>query len=213
MGKLLPASLGAVGAGGAGIGGYMLLNPSENQKVITFKEKYSKSLLDLSENKDESIWKTKLTSLKSQTPNHPDLREVSAVAKGDGGEDKAKPLHKEACRKIYDSPSDNQSYFEDFKKYCSKLIGDLITETWISSESSSDSKWNTRLGSLISKKGELISQKLKDLVAKLPTDNNNNFTPEQRKELQAWCSPQKEQLFLGEESKVIDEIKSYCTGN
>ncbi|AEW45186.1 hypothetical protein MHC_01600 [Mycoplasma haemocanis str. Illinois] len=213
MSKLLISSLGMVSAGGIGIGGYLLFNPSENKKFTTFKEKYSKSLLDLSGKSDETIWNTKLTALKSQTPNHPSLKEVSAVVKEERGEEKAKPLHKETCQKIYDSPSNNQSYFEDFKKYCSKLIGDLITGDWVSQESSADSKWNTKLGSLVNKKGELISQKLKDLVGKLPAGNNDSFTEAHRKDLKDWCSSKKEQLFNGEESNVIEEIKSYCTGN
>ncbi|AEG72684.1 hypothetical protein MHF_0408 [Mycoplasma haemofelis Ohio2] len=212
MSKLIPASLGAMGVSGAGVGSYIYLTSSENkkeEKVMTFKEKYSHAPLDLEGNTNDTIWSSKLTALKTGSPHHPDL--ISAKnAITPQGEDKAKPLHKEACRKIYGSSSDNQDYFHDFKKYCSKLLGDLVTGTWISSDSNSNSSWDGKLNDLISKKSELVSQTLKSFAESLKT---GSLTEEQRKTIKDWCSTQKDQLFSGEGDNVIQEIKSYCTSN
>ncbi|CBY92348.1 hypothetical protein HF1_03400 [Mycoplasma haemofelis str. Langford 1] len=208
MSKLIPASLGVLGAGGAGAGGYFLAKSSgsENVATPTFRVKYEKSLLNFEGSTDEKSWGAKFTSLKSGTKNHPDLKTASAT----DDETTGKSLHKEACRKIYDSPSDNHDYFEDFKKYCSKLIEDVVDGTWITDDSAasgSSNKWDGKLTNLKSNKSNLIHQKLKDLSNKL---TGSSFDATNRKELKDWCSTMKSQLFLGESENVIKEIKSYC---
>ncbi|AEG72669.1 hypothetical protein MHF_0393 [Mycoplasma haemofelis Ohio2] len=199
MNKLIPASLGAAGVGGAGYGGYLLLNPSENKEVVvtTIREKYKTSLLSFEGTTDEKAWESKFSSLKSGTPNHPDLKAIDTAK-----EEKAK--HKEACKKIYDSPADNKDYFEDFKKYCSKLIGDVVSGTWVTE----DGKVDGKLKEVKTNKNSLLHKELKNLFSKLTTDT---FDDPIRKELKDWCSSKKDQLFLGEESNIIDEIKKYCT--
>ncbi|CBY92389.1 hypothetical protein HF1_03810 [Mycoplasma haemofelis str. Langford 1] len=208
MSKLIPASLGAVGAGGAGIGGYMLLNPSENQKtekVITFKEKYKGALLDLEGDKDSAIWESKFTLLKSGSPHHPSLKGITTKE-----DTEAKSLHKQGCRDLYNSPADNNHYLEDFKNYCAKLIGDVVSGSWIEGEQTqTGTKWDGKLKDIKSKKDNLISSVLKELAGKL-TSSGETFTENERKLLEGWCHARKKDLSQGEENSLLEEIKSYC---
>ncbi|AEW45168.1 hypothetical protein MHC_01510 [Mycoplasma haemocanis str. Illinois] len=208
MSKVIPVSLGFIGIGGAGIGGYFLSKSGESKNITipTFREKYEKSLLSFDGSTDEKLWESKFTTLKSGYKNHPGLKAITTTS----NDSKAKSLHKEVCKKIYDSQSNNQNYFSDFKKYCSKLIRDVVNGTWITDNSETNggsNKWDGKLTSLKDKKNNLIHQELKDLSSKLTT---GSFDAAKRKELKDWCSSKKDQLFSGEGNDVIQEIKSYC---
>ncbi|CBY92484.1 hypothetical protein HF1_04760 [Mycoplasma haemofelis str. Langford 1] len=204
MGKLIPATLGMAGVGSAGLGSYIFLKP---KPVPTFRERYVSAIL-----KDEdALWNTKFSTLTGKTPINLKLKEAAAT----GGDEATKKLkHKEGCKEIYDSSSEEPKFLEDFKKYCSKTNKDASsTTTWISDEvtTSSSNKWDTALGNLknhdISKKGELV-EKLNQL--KLSLANKNSYDQNDRKPLKTWCDSVQLELYEGSESVTFKNQELYC---
>ncbi|AEW45189.1 hypothetical protein MHC_01615 [Mycoplasma haemocanis str. Illinois] len=209
MNKLILTSLGAIGVGGTGIGGYILLNPAESPKTkksTPFKERYEKSLLNL--DGDSTIWESKFSLLKKGNPNHPSLKGISTKE-----DNIAKSLHKQGCRDLYDSSSENSNYLEDFKNYCAKLIEDVVSGNWIEGEKTQTrTKWDAKLKDMKSKKDKLLSPSLQELTGKL-TSSGETFSETERKLLEDWCNSRRKDLSQGEEGKLIEEIKNYCVNS
>ncbi|AEW45254.1 hypothetical protein MHC_01940 [Mycoplasma haemocanis str. Illinois] len=204
MNKLIPISLGIVGAGGAGLGSYIFLKP---KPILSFRKKYSLAVLK----DDDSLWNTKFTALTGKTPTNLKLREAAM----NGGDETSKKLkHKEGCQEIYDSSSEETKYLEDFKKYCSRNNKDASSATaWISDEitNSSSNKWDTALGNLknhdISKKGEL-TEKLRKL--KLSLSNKSSYDQNDRQSLKTWCDSMQLDPYEGPESMNFKNQELYC---
>ncbi|CBY92407.1 hypothetical protein HF1_03990 [Mycoplasma haemofelis str. Langford 1] len=209
MSKLIPASLGALGAGGLGVGGLMVLKPWQSESVVTFKDKYSQALLD--DKVDATIWTKKYEELKKTTPNHPKLVEAFEKTKAPADEARAKELLKEGCLAIYSLPVENSKHFSDFKSFCSKTNADVSeNKDWISEAvSNNKNKWDTALTSLKSHdKGELDRELAK---LKAGIQNNSETFPEDKKTLlKGWCDSAKSSIFEGRDSVVFKNQESFC---
>ncbi|CBY92341.1 hypothetical protein HF1_03330 [Mycoplasma haemofelis str. Langford 1] len=201
MSKLIPASLGVVGAGGLGMGGWMAFRPKITDP---YKEKYKAAIIE----EGSTLWNTKFTSMKGKTPINEKLKKASGTS---GSEETRKAQHKEGCKEIYESSSKDNKYLSDFKLYCSKNNGDVITTGWISeapTESiASSSKWHGKLTSLKNNKDKETNLSLKAIATKLTGDT---FSKAQGDELKGWCDTQKGEIFLGDKDPSIQLIKNYC---
>ncbi|AEG72795.1 hypothetical protein MHF_0523 [Mycoplasma haemofelis Ohio2] len=203
MNKAALIGTSALGAGGAGIGGFLLLllKPSE----ITFSQKYKSALLDLSENsKDTSLWNSKFESLKGKNPVHEKLKE--AVGKVTSSLEEAKSLHKQGCKAIYGaSVESGKNYFNDFKSYCSKTVKEGTSGTWISGAKTVTTDWNPSLTSLHGHQGELHSDF--ETVKKILTPSD--FHDDQREKLRVLCETIGGEL-LEDDSLRIKNAQSFC---
>ncbi|CBY92979.1 hypothetical protein HF1_09710 [Mycoplasma haemofelis str. Langford 1] len=144
MSKSLALSLGTLGVGGAGIGaaGAHLLKKTPEAPKVTFRDKYSKALLDTKS--DDAIWTTKLNSLagSSSTPKNAHL--VKAKSEKGTKENDAKDSLKKGCEEIYSKPADSKDDFQDFKSFCSFNNGDKIAsgKVLVSADTDLDTHWS-----------------------------------------------------------------------
>ncbi|AEW45159.1 hypothetical protein MHC_01465 [Mycoplasma haemocanis str. Illinois] len=203
MNKLIPASLGLVGAGSLGIGGWIAFKP---KMINPYKEKYKTAIIE----EKSSLWETKFLALKGKSPINEKLKKAAGTSES---EDIRKGKHKEGCREIYESSTQDSKYLDDFKQYCSKNNGDVLSSGWISEvptssiTSTSSSKWHGKLTSLKNNKDRETHPFLKSLATKLTGDT---FNKTQGDELKGWCDSQKGEIFLGDKDHSFQLIKSYC---
>ncbi|AEG73350.1 hypothetical protein MHF_1102 [Mycoplasma haemofelis Ohio2] len=201
MNKLVPVSLGALGAGGLGAGGWAL---SRSKVIDPYSEKYKFAIL---KDEDRTLWEEKFKLLASATPSHETLKKASG---SQGDESSRKANHKKGCHEIYGLSTKDTKYLEDFKKYCSKNNGDVMGSGWISETTeppTSPSKWDTKLTSLKNKKDQETVKALKELAAKL---TESTFDKGKRDELKTWCDGGKSGIYLGEDDPSTKVIRSYC---
>ncbi|CBY92486.1 hypothetical protein HF1_04780 [Mycoplasma haemofelis str. Langford 1] len=202
MNKSLMMGLGAAGAGGLGFGGYSLLKPKEE----TFRSKYQHSLIN--KEGDNQIWESRYSTLKGKSPKFQLLKEVAQ--KNDDAQT-SKSAHKEACLKLYDTPTKDTQYFEDFENYCSKHIEDMVTGgTLIADNKNTGTKWDTKLTALKNLTGtsiDSLSEKLKELKT---TMGDQAASETHRESLKNWCDATKTKIFLGAEDSTFKDVNTYC---
>ncbi|AEG73175.1 hypothetical protein HF1_08380 [Mycoplasma haemofelis str. Langford 1] len=216
MNKLLLPLAGLGGAGAAGLGSYMLLKDKEEgnttKQEATFRDKYSQAIL----NNESSLWTSKFTILKDGgQPKHPKLQQAKTKFTVKSDDSDAQSLHKDGCKEIYDSKVEESIYFQDFKKYCSKNVGDGVTEAWITVDKKDSSKWDPKLNKLKNHNEAnqgALDDVLKSLREKLTSGSQSTWDEGKRGELKQWCDGVKSEIFMGDADIKFANSKLYCAG-
>ncbi|AEW45208.1 hypothetical protein MHC_01710 [Mycoplasma haemocanis str. Illinois] len=208
MSKLIFASLGTLGAGAAGVGGWIVFKSGQSKRIVTFKDKYSQALLD--GKADDTTWTKKYEELKKTSPNHPKLREAFEKTKASEDEARAKELLKEGCSSLYSLSVEDSKHFSDFKSFCSKTNSDVSGDgKWIEEAiSNNKNKWDASLESLQKYEGEL-NQELANLKQGIQS-NSGTFPEDKKTALKNWCDSVKSSIFEGKDTVVFKNQESFC---
>ncbi|AEW45226.1 hypothetical protein MHC_01800 [Mycoplasma haemocanis str. Illinois] len=209
MNKSVLLSLGVVGAGGAGIGGFLAFRPSSSKEAVTtFATKYKSAILNFKDNSpDTSLWNAKFKSLSGKQPTNERLKD--AASKVSTSENEAKNLYKQGCEEIYSHSIKDQTYFNDFKNYCSKTVKEGLKGEWINGAKGAADDWKPSLTALKEYESKTKGPLHKDFEEIKKSLTSADFTDDQRGKLKALCDIIGTEIFEEDTSRVKN-AKSFC---
>ncbi|AEG72759.1 hypothetical protein MHF_0487 [Mycoplasma haemofelis Ohio2] len=209
MSKSALLGLGALGAGGAGIGSYLAFKPSSSkEEVTTFAQRYKSAILNFKDNSpDATLWDSKFKTLSGKQPVNQKLKE--AASKISTAEDEAKNLYKQGCEEIYSHSIKDQTYFNDFKSYCSKTVKEGIKGEWINGDKGKADDWKPALTALNTHDSKTKGSLHKDFEEIKKSLTPTEFTDDQRGKLKALCDSIGLEIFE-EDSVRVKNAQSFC---
>ncbi|OAL10010.1 hypothetical protein A6V39_03795 [Candidatus Mycoplasma haematobovis] len=200
LSKVSKIVVGALTTGGvSGAGAYTYYELTKE----TIKDKLGDKLLDFGTT-DNTKWKARADILaKDQsTTLSAGLAKIKQEKDTDGSKVKG------WCEKNIKNKfvSEEDSLFQEIRKYCTYHIKDkvgvVVEETW----SSSNSKNNDKLKKVNGDAETKLSATMKNIKAKLSASD----TTKDDNALKTWCLATYEKPFEKEDTQEIEDVKEYC---
>ncbi|AEG72892.1 hypothetical protein MHF_0620 [Mycoplasma haemofelis Ohio2] len=198
--KLLLSMLGVAGASAGGIGVYKMYDKKEEKEKIS--ERLKSSLLRTTGTDDDTIWGTRVSTLKSETQTKVvgDLWEIK-------DQSDAKDKLKSWCiSKVDGEYLEGSMIVDNVKKYCTYNMKDKLTGAIEVSGS-----WETAKSTL---KGKGDTDALSDAMKKIKdalNGGNPAGTAASQDALKDWCSKVYEAMY--EDNQDFKDASTYCVTN